>query len=205
MSNKPGIFWIIGLIIISPMLFIMLFLSLRIWPLWLLLIVIASVFFFLKRNKSPEDNEVPGKISAGLNNLLYRLNFFINSVSFKNITRKLFLYPLIAIASIVILGFIIEFIGQDYFKSRRTKKEMVEITEALNKYKYHLDNYPEDLDKLIGNNPLRREWLSDEWNQNYRYNVATDGQNFSLISQGKDSQERTSDDLVFNKNSEVRP
>jgi hypothetical protein len=200
MNDNKRLLWIIGLIVISPVLLILIYISLRIWPIWLLLGIIALVILFFKRSHVPTENGLPGTFRAELISFLTWLNTLINSGPFKSFTRKLLLYPLIAIVVIAAAAFTIEFVGQDYFKARSTKKEMTEVTEALNQYKSHLNKYPENLQQLIGNNPLKKEWLSDEWKNPYTYTIPADSQNFSLTSQGKDGQLKTEDDLVLDKN-----
>jgi uncharacterized membrane protein YraQ (UPF0718 family) len=200
MNNKKLLI-IIGLIIISPLLLIMLFLSFRIWPLWLLLIIIGGVILFFRKTNIPDTGGMTGQLKGRMDSFFIRLNNSINSGSFKNFTRKLFLYPLIGIITIALIAIAAEFLLADYFKATNTKKEMSEIAEALNKYKYHQNKYPEDLQELIGNNPLKKEWLNDQWGHPYKYSVSASGP--VLVSLGKDGKEGTDDDLSFNASGEI--
>jgi hypothetical protein len=193
MNINNRLLWIIGLIVISPVLLIILFISLRIWPIWLLLCIIALVILFFRSRQAPASNGVPGQFRTELLSFFKWLNTSINSGPFKSFTRKLLFYPLIAIVFIALAAFAIDFAGQDYFKARSTEKEMTEMTEALNKYKYHTKKYPENLRQLVGNNPLKKDWLTDQWGNSYKYKVMPGG--ITLASFGKDGKENTDDDL----------
>jgi uncharacterized membrane protein len=101
----------------------------------------------------------------------------------------------IIITTIAIVGFF--YFSQSYFKNEDTKKDCEEIVMALNSYKKDLSNYPKNLDSLIGNNPLRKGWKKDRWNNDYYYKVLNLNKNFILISKGKDQKLFTKDDIVF--------
>jgi general secretion pathway protein G len=200
MSNKNLII-IICLIILAPLLLIMLLFSLRIWPIWLLLIIIGGVILYYRRNYIPDATGTTGQMKERLDDFFYSLNKSINSPSFKNFTKKLFLYPLIAIIGIAIIAIAGEFILSDYFKGRSTKKEMTEIADAISKYRYHQNKFPQDLQQIIGNNPLRKEWISDQWEKPYKYSVSPDGQNFLLVSQRNNGAK--DNDISFDKNGDL--
>jgi hypothetical protein len=197
--NNKNLIIIICLIILAPLLLIMLFLSLRIWPIWLLLIIIAGVILYYRRNKIPDTSGTSGQMKEGIDNFFYWLNNSINSPSFKNFTKKIFLYPLLGTIAIAVIAIGGELIFSNYFKGRSTKKEMIEIADAIGKYKYHQNKYPQDLQQIIGNNPLRKEWISDQWEKPYKYSVSPDGQNFLLISQRNEQ----GNDISFDKNGEL--
>jgi hypothetical protein len=80
------------------------------------------------------------------------------------------------------------------FAKRRTKIEMIEIQTAMIKSNKDLGEYPTSLQDLIGSNPMRKEWLTDEWGTMYRLAY----QNLHLkkiTSAGKDKKFDTKDDI----------
>ena len=104
-----------------------------------------------------------------------------------------------AILTVVILSISITFLGSSVFSEKDTNKKCMHVVEYLNKYKSHSKSFPADLEQMTGNSPVRREWIKDGWGNPLIYSVTDNGNNFLLISKGKDGKENTSDDLKFNK------
>lgn len=115
-----------------------------------------------------------------------------------------FIKPLLKIALFVFLGLALTiglgfYFGNEYFKKRNTTKEGGEIVDALNKYYVEKGKYPENLNEVITNNPMRKTWIKDSWDNAYKYSVVEGGKNFVLMSSGKDKKFETEDDLIFKK------
>ena len=77
----------------------------------------------------------------------------------------------------------------------KTKKEIAEISERIEKWNEKFGKYPSDLKNLIGNNPMRQEWKKDYWNRPYKYYLTENGQDFLIISAGMDGKFETEDDI----------
>jgi len=86
---------------------------------------------------------------------------------------------------------------QHFSKGRETQKQMLRMTQALAKYKAELGYYPEGLATLIGNDPLKREWLQDSWGNRMDYIVTNNGKNYRLVSSGLDGKMGTDDDFIL--------
>jgi hypothetical protein len=205
MNNKKLLI-IIGAVLLALILltkFYILLILLRLWPLWLFLLVIAAVIYVIRKNNLPDTNGEYRGLKPGFEGFLQKLAVLLNSGSFNDFVRKLFLYPLLAIVLIFVLVVSLEFIFSDYLKTRSTRKEAIQMCDALNNYKYHARKYPEDLQKLIGNNPLKKDWASDSWERPYHYEVTKDLQNFYLCTLGKDGKAGNEDDVCFDKHGEI--
>lgn len=105
---------------------------------------------------------------------------------------KIFIRALILVMVVTALAY---YLGKSYWQGRNTQTEINQISQALEQYRSQSNGYPEKLEILIGNNPLKRDWETDGWGNNYAYEVAPDKQKFSLVSKGKDGMLRTSDDI----------
>ncbi len=112
------------------------------------------------------------------------------------VVRKYF--KTVALTAIVfILVFVVSAIA--YTKSSRravTQKQMDRTAQALSKHKNHYGNYPANLAELIGNDPLKREWLRDAWGNPIEYSLTKNGLGYSLISPGADALTGNGDDVV---------
>jgi TM2 domain-containing membrane protein YozV len=82
-------------------------------------------------------------------------------------------------------------------KPEATRAEAVEIVRVLEEFRGGARAYPDELEIVIGQRPLRAGWRADEWGHPYRYTVEEDGQSFELVSAGPDGRLDTEDDLVF--------
>jgi len=77
---------------------------------------------------------------------------------------------------------------------RSTEREMKLIEKELIKYNQHNGHFPKDLDVLIGNRPLRKDWKSDAWKTNYQLRN-NEFSRIILTSAGTDRIFDTEDDL----------
>jgi len=118
--------------------------------------------------------------------------------------QRYFLQPSsIMVISVLVIGTLSAFIFFTYQRksifSKKTKKEIAEITERMEKWKEKFKKYPKDLNELIGNNPMRQEWKTDSWNRPYHYSVTEDGIEFLIVSAGSDGKFDTEDDIEIKK------
>lgn len=134
---------------------------------------------------------------------LKQLNFknIFSSSSSKEDLEKTAIYfvktTFITLTSIIILISLFFYFSEPYFKVSNTKEDCEKIVIGLNSYKKDLLNYPTNMDSLIGNSPLRKEWKKDRWNNEYYYKSLNNGKNFILISKGKDQKLFTKDDIIL--------
>ncbi len=84
-----------------------------------------------------------------------------------------------------------------YVKPNTTVEEGYNIASAIHRYHRSSGEYPTDIYTLIGNTPVRSGWKTDSWGEPYIYELEKDGQNFKLLSKGKDRILGTEDDIVF--------
>lgn len=112
-------------------------------------------------------------------------------------TITLILLSCLCIFSIIILVFIF---SKNYFKKQDTLKECEEINIALKHYKGSTDLYPANLFILIQGNPLRSDWMQDEWDKSYKYQLMNGGNSYLLKSSGADQKFGTKDDVIFKGN-----
>lgn len=75
-----------------------------------------------------------------------------------------------------------------------TKKEIAKISAGLEKWHEHYHEYPATLELLIANNPIRKSWLRDAWQQEYTYEITATG--FLITSAGSDRNFGTADDIT---------
>ncbi len=92
---------------------------------------------------------------------------------------------------------IFEWYSEKYIMPRVAMEEGNVIVRALNNYKKEKEHYPDNLQTIISDNPIRASWGSDVWEQAYHYEVSDDKQFFKLISKGKDKTLGTEDDIIF--------
>lgn len=134
-----------------------------------------------------------------LKNLNFK-NIFYNNLSKEDLEKNITYFvkiTVITLAVIIILISLFFYFSVSYRKASDTKEDCEKITIALNSYKKDLSNYPLNLDSLIGNNPLRKEWKKDRWNNDYYYKTINNGKNFVLISKGNDQKLFTKDDITI--------
>ena len=122
-----------------------------------------------------------------------------------NLPEKLMIHPVWKLFGIfMVIGLIANLtIGHFFFSEYGTKK----TTEKIAKIELILENeisslgvYPEKLNIIIRNNPLRKNITSDYWNNEFYYQQIENGLGYVLISKGKDGILKTEDDINGNKN-----
>jgi TM2 domain-containing membrane protein YozV len=87
-----------------------------------------------------------------------------------------------------------QYVTNEYLNIVHTEEEMIEITDALNRYKVHNKNYPKDLYKFVHSKPIWESWATDSWGNKYSYKLTQQG--FILRSAGVDGKFNTEDDIV---------
>ncbi len=122
-----------------------------------------------------------------------------------NLPKKLMIHPLSKLVGIVLIfGLIARLVyGYFFFSDYNTKKTAEKITKIeliLEDEKNSLGNYPEKLNVIIRNNPLRRNITTDFWGNEFFYKLSDNGQSYLLVSKGKDGIMNTDDDIKKNKN-----
>lgn len=165
------------------------------WPSIIYLLFMALGGFMIFTNKD---------VDTSVNyDFLKQLNFknIFSSSSSKEDLEKTAIYfvktTFITLTSIIILISLFFYFSEPYFKVSNTKEDCEKIVIGLNSYKKDLLNYPTNMDSLIGNSPLRKEWKKDRWNNEYYYKSLNNGKNFILISKGKDQKLFTKDDIIL--------
>ena len=105
----------------------------------------------------------------------------------------------IILVTVLVVGSISAFLLFRYQRTsifpERTKKEIAEMTERMEKWNEKFGKYPTDLNEFIGNNPMRNEWKKDSWNRPYQYSVTENGKGFLIVSAGSDGKFKTKDDI----------
>ena len=98
---------------------------------------------------------------------------------------------------ILILGSftVIDNISNNYLKPSQTKSEMTRISISVKNYVDKTNEMPKSLLKLIGNNPVKKTWLIDSWQNPYKYEFHGENR-FTIISAGKDELFETPDDII---------
>ena len=87
--------------------------------------------------------------------------------------------------------------SEEYNKPRITREESIDIVRALSNYNTENKHYPDNLQSIINDNPVRARWSSDAWGQPFHYEVSADRKSFKLVSKGKDRILGTADDIIF--------
>jgi hypothetical protein len=109
---------------------------------------------------------------------------------YTTILRVLILFAVLLIIVSVWLSWPLKGIPQNQID------EMGSIVHALNDYKQNHGTYPENLNLIIKNIPIRKKWLSDCWGSPYSYKVLGNGKKFELRSSGRDKNFGTDDDIL---------
>ena len=122
-----------------------------------------------------------------------------------NLPKKLMIHPVWKLFGIFIVFVLISklVIGHFYFSDYGTKKtteKIAEIELILENEKSSLGIYPEKLNIIIRNNPLRKNITSDYWDNEFFYEQIENGLGYVLVSKGKDGILKTKDDINGNKN-----
>ena len=99
--------------------------------------------------------------------------------------------------SLIIITIAVFFFAENYFNKRDTINECKEMMTALKRYEESTHNYPANLSILIEGNPLRTDWITDQWGKPYKYVLNSQGYAYVLKSAGSDNKFNTTDDLTF--------
>ncbi|WAC02142.1 hypothetical protein N7U66_20600 [Lacinutrix neustonica] len=118
-----------------------------------------------------------------------------------NLPKKLMIHPVWKLFGILLLFIIVVrfFFFSDYGQ-RKTVEKIDKIDQILEKEKKALGIYPEKLNIIIRNNPLRKKITLDYWNNEFFYEQKENGLSYVLISKGKDGILKTDDDIGKAKN-----
>jgi hypothetical protein len=119
---------------------------------------------------------------------------FYRTISFHKIGKAILLSGIGFFLLIVILYLS----TRNIIKKRNTKQEIISITNELEQFKRTTGYYPSSLDSIIRQNPLKREWRKDSWDNQYFYMLSN--QNFFLKSPGSDGALNTEDDISLGDN-----
>lgn len=114
----------------------------------------------------------------------------------------------IMVIVVLVVGSLSAFLFFSYQRTsifpEKTKNEIAEITERMEKWNEKFGTYPENLKELIGNNPMRQDWKTDSWNRPYQYSVTESGNGFLIVSSGSDGKFQTKDDIKMTKQTSNR-
>lgn len=106
------------------------------------------------------------------------------------------IYMLLISLGLVSVTFYMLFVYPDLEENGTTEK-LTEISKILEKEKAVLGFYPKELKTIIRNNPLRKHITKDSWDNEFQYELSSDGKSYILFSLGKDRTPNTQDDIVF--------
>lgn len=87
--------------------------------------------------------------------------------------------------------------SNNYIRPKATLEEGNRIVSAIQNHHSHSGKYPPDISTIIGGIPVRAGWKTDEWGESYIYEITNNGQDFKLLSKGKDRILGTEDDIAF--------
>ncbi|WP_158844312.1 hypothetical protein [Algibacter sp. L1A34] len=76
-----------------------------------------------------------------------------------------------------------------------TQNQLIEITGILKQEKEDIGCYPEKLNVIIRNNPLRKGLVLDRWKREFHYELLNNSTEFRLQSLGPDGELNTNDDI----------
>ncbi|WP_178989240.1 type II secretion system protein GspG [Winogradskyella schleiferi] len=117
-----------------------------------------------------------------------------------NLPKKTMVYPstkiyVIALVVLSISGGLFFYLFTRDTDENKTVKRLTTIQTLLEAEKKTFQKYPSDLSKIIRNNPLHKNLLTDSWNNHFHYELSNDDLNYILISKGKDGKLHTDDDI----------
>ena len=123
-----------------------------------------------------------------------------------NLPKKLMIHPVWKLLGIFLIFFFVAklVIGTFFFSNygaKKTSEKINEIELILQKEKKAQGIYPEKLNTIIRNNPLRKNIILDYWNNEFFYEQKENGLSYVLFSKGKDGVVKTEDDINGIKNS----
>ncbi|WP_298421866.1 hypothetical protein [uncultured Kordia sp.] len=84
-------------------------------------------------------------------------------------------------------------------KKNKTKDKMLSAVYLLKLEKETTGKFPDDLGSFSRRNPIHGDLTVDSWDHEIFYEKTENGEDFILISKGKDGKLHTEDDIVFHK------
>lgn len=120
-----------------------------------------------------------------------------------NLPKKFMMYPSQKLGVIYLVLLFVTVSGFMMFvfpniEKNRTKDKLSEIVQILEKEKKDLGGYPDELEVIIRNNPLRKHITKDLWDSDFWYEPSEDETSYVLFSVGKDKTPNTEDDIYPN-------
>lgn len=121
----------------------------------------------------------------------------------KGLSKKLMIEPstryyITAVLMAIILLCIYLFIVSPIIERKaklETKEKISVLKEIINSSYINNNQFPANLSDIINNNPLERNKITDEWNNEFYYELSKDKLKYILISKGKDGELETIDDI----------
>lgn len=119
-----------------------------------------------------------------------------------NLPKKLMIHPVwglfgLILIFVILLRLLIGYVFFSDYGTNKTQKKITEIVQILEDEKHTIKIYPEKLNTIIRNNPLRENLILDYWNNEFFYEKNKNGQDYILISKGKDGILYTEDDIKY--------
>ncbi|WP_298781420.1 hypothetical protein [uncultured Polaribacter sp.] len=117
-----------------------------------------------------------------------------------NLPKKVIIHPYLKFLGIfLILILTVRILFGNLFHSNNeeliTKKKIAKIKQILEDEKKIFGVYPEKLNTIIRNNPLRKNITMDYWKNEFYYEQLENGKDYLLLSKGKDGILKTKDDI----------
>jgi hypothetical protein len=109
----------------------------------------------------------------------------------------LVIIPLCLFVSFSAMLSVASWYSNNYMRRKATIEEGHKIISAIQSHHSHAGKYPVDTLTIIKGIPVRAGWETDEWGESYVYEIVDDGQDFRLLSKGKDRILGTEDDIVL--------
>ena len=79
----------------------------------------------------------------------------------------------------------------------------MDILKGLKKYYALHKQYPENLNDLVKENFIKKEWLVNPWGYPYTYEIDKNRKSFKVISLGKDGTQNSEGTIVVSGEGEI--
>ncbi|MDX1773016.1 type II secretion system protein GspG [Oceanihabitans sediminis] len=133
-----------------------------------------------------------------------RISKRVKEDGIKRPIQKYFLQPSVLIFLTIFIVFMLSTVL--FFTYQRTsvfpdktKIEISEMSKRMESWNEKFGQYPQDINQLIGNSPIRQDWKKDAWNREYKFKITKNGKGFLIISAGSDGIFGTEDDIQSEK------
>jgi hypothetical protein len=123
--------------------------------------------------------------------------FDILFLTFLRKRRKFRIWLISIMVAAIVLPWVVRTILEDPKPNRITSRRGKELLFEIESFKEANNTFPSNLEAVLRNNPLKRDWKIDGWGRNFYYRQTKDS--FVLYSSGKDRIEGTNDDMYFSK------